>query len=231
MAGKQLHVINTPFPTIFCMYWGEFRGYLNSFLVFLFFLTFNLLSKNGFGFWENAARSLLVSSAILVSIALLLGPLSRFFPQKFSHDLLYRKPLGIAGTIFAFLYFFIAAINTYHLDLLFMFSASNPDFLAWVFWVLTLIILGVLALASLPTNIKKLGFGNWKAMQVIGYAALLFMSLHLFFVHNNYFPTTISGKTVLSLALVTILMKALVVLLGAEKRHSSHEAEVLTTEH
>ncbi|VVB99524.1 Uncharacterised protein [uncultured archaeon] len=213
------------------MYWGEFRAYVNSFLVLLFFLTFNLISGNGFGFWENTGRSLLVASMIMVSVALVLGPLSRVFPKKFSHDLLYRKPVAYAGTLFALLYFGIAAVGAYKLDFLFMFSAQNPDFLAWVFWVLGLAVLCGLAIASLPHYLERIGFGNWKSLQPIGYAALVFMLIHLSFLRSGYFLTTVSGKTVFLFGVVALLMKAIAVILGLGKRHSRHEVEVLMREH
>ncbi len=213
------------------MFRGEFRAYVNSFLVLVFFLTFNLLSDNGFGFWENAGRSFLTTSIILISIVLLLGPLSRFFPKKFAHDLLYRKPLGLAGSLFAFLYFFIAVFNTYKLDIFYQFSARNPDFFAWVFWALALAILAVLSVMSLPYYIKRLGFGNWKTLQVIGYSALVFMGIHMAMVSKGYYLATISGKTVLLLAVVALLSKAVAILLGATKRHSAFEEHTLTREH
>ncbi|GEM_PF-5293804 len=213
------------------MFRGEFRAYVNSFLMLAFFLTFNLLSKNGFGFWENTARSLLVSSIILISIVLILGPLSRFFPKKFSHDLLYRKPLGIAGSLFAIGYFLIAAFNTYKLDLFYQFSAQNPDFIAWIFWVLALLILIALSVMSLPYYIRRLGFANWKTLQIIGYSALVFMGLHLMLINQGYFLGTVSGKTVFALSVITLMLKAVAILSGATKRHSKFESETLTAEH
>ncbi len=213
------------------MFRGEFRAYVNSFLVLAFFLTFNLLSKNGFGFWENVARSCLIASTILISIVLLLGPLSRLFPKKFSHDLLYRKPLGLAGTLLALVYFLIVVFNTYRLDLGFQFSAANPDFFAWVFWALALIILLVLSVMSLPYYIRRLGFGNWKTLQIIGYSALVFMGLHLMAVNGGYFLGTISGRSVFALVVMTLIFKTLAILFGITKRHSKFESDVLTSEH
>ena len=213
------------------MYWGEFRVYVNSLLVFLFFLTFNLLSGNKAGFWENAGRSLLITSLILVSIALLLGPLSRIFPKKFTHDLLYRKPLAYAGTIMVVLYLLEETLRVYRLDVIAMLSAPNPDSLPWVFCILGAFILLGLAFFSMPYYIRKLGFGNWKAMQPVGYAALVFMLFHIALVKSGFYMSTISGKTVLAFGAAVLFMKAAVILAGVEKRHSQHEIKALQKEH
>ncbi len=213
------------------MFRGEFRAYVNSFLVLAFFLTFNLLSGNNLGFWENTGRALLITSATLISIVLILGPLSRFFPDKFRHDLLYRKPLGLAGSLFAVLYFLIAAFNMYKLDFFYLFSVQNPDFLAWVFWILALLILVMLSIMSLPYYIRRLGFGNWKTLQIIGYSALVFMAIHLMLVKQGYFMETVSGRTVFVLLVVTLALKAVVIIAGVTKRHTSFEAQALTREH
>ena len=212
------------------MYWGEFRAYVNSIMLLLFFLAYNLLSGNSMGFWENLSRSLMVTSTALVTIALVLGPLSRFFPKKFTHDLLYRKPLAYSGAVMAFMYFLIALVAVYRLDILAVFSGQNPDFIPWIFWALAMLILAGLAVASLPYFLNSMGFSKWKMLQATGYYALLFMLLHISMLNAGFFLATISGKTILAFGFIAIGLKFLSILLAVQKKHSQKEIEILLRE-
>ncbi|MCR4335379.1 MAG: ferric reductase-like transmembrane domain-containing protein [archaeon] len=209
------------------MHSHEFRAYANSFLVFLFFLTFNIFT-NDFLLLKNMSKASAVTATILIAITLLLGPLSRFFPKQFRYDLVYRKPLGLAGFGFAVIHATIVFFNTYNTDLFYIFSESNPNFIPVVYGTVALLILIALACTSAPKSIKNMGFEKWKTFQRTGYIALIFVILHFASLGNGYFLKSTIGKTVFALALIALVFKAISIILKKQKMHSSKEIEHLT---
>lgn len=205
----------------------NFRAYLNSFMVFAFFLVFNLFS-NDLSFWKNVSKAMAVASVVLIGITLLLGPLSRFFPNHFRHDLVYRKPLGLAGFAFGLLHGLVAFFNTYGGDLLFTFSEANKNFLPAVYGTVALLILVALAITSTPGAIKKLGFANWKTLQRTGYIAMVFIILHFALLGNGYFLNSTFGKAVFIFGITVLVAKVIVIVLGMKKKHSKEEIKSLS---
>ncbi|HZX33995.1 MAG TPA: ferric reductase-like transmembrane domain-containing protein [archaeon] len=207
----------------------EFRSYINSFMVFAFFLAFNLLT-NDLGLLKNVSKAAAVAGTILIAITLLLGPLSRFFPGHFRHDLIYRKPLGIAGFFFAAVHVVVAFFNSYNADIYYIFSESNPNFLPAVYGTVAFLILIALALTSTASAIKNMGFRKWKMLQRTGYIALALIMLHFATLGGGYFLKTNTGKTLLALGIIAIAAKILVLLLDIPKKHSKEEIKHLTKE-
>lgn len=193
----------------------EFRSYANGVLVFLFFYVFNTMT-NDLSVLENLGKATVITAIILISLTLLLGPLSRFFPKQFRHDLVYRKPLGLSG------YFFVLAYGVIN------FSILTRELLPTVFWTIALIILSFQAAGVSPRAIKLMGFEKWKKLQIVGYIALAFMVLSFVSIGGGSFLKTTIGKSVLTLALITIGMKVLVITLGKKKKHSKFEINHLT---
>tara|TARA_Y100000310_G_C20703935_1_gene832867 strand:+ start:5605 stop:6240 length:636 start_codon:yes stop_codon:yes gene_type:complete len=205
----------------------QFRIYINSFLVFLFFLIYNIFS-NDLNFLTNLANAAAVASVILISITLLLGPLSRFFPSYFKHDLIFRKPMGISGFYFWILYFIVIFFNNYNANLFFMFSQANENLLATIFGTVALLILLAIVIITLPRIVKKIGFKKWKSTQRAAYIALVFIVLHFIYFENGYFLKSNLGKTVLILSLTTFAFKLLSLALKKKKKHSKLEITHLT---
>jgi len=209
------------------MFTHQFKSYVNSILLFLIFLTYNIFS-NDFVLLENINKASAVVATILIAITLLLGPLSRFFPKHFRHDLIYRKPLGLAGFGFGALHVIVTFFNTYNADLVYIFSEANPNFLPVVYGTVALLIIVALAITSKKKSIKNLGFVNWKTFQRTAYIALAFIMLHFAFVGEGYFLKSNIGKTVLVLGALAILLKIVTIALRKGKKHSRQEIEHLT---
>lgn len=196
------------------------KSYANTFLVFIFILAFGFFA-NKLGFWKNAANAALMTSIILVSATLFLGPLSRIFPKRFEHDLLYRKPLGIAGFFFSALYFLIMLIIIFRFDFMRFFDPLN--YFANIYLFLGLITLLALYIISHPRTINEISFTRWKSVQGWGYAALIFLLVHFVFVDNSFFLRAYSGKTVLLFGVLAIAAKFVVIALDLRKKHSDLE--------
>ncbi|MFH1390797.1 MAG: ferric reductase-like transmembrane domain-containing protein [Candidatus Diapherotrites archaeon] len=205
----------------------DFRAYTNSFLVFLFFLTYNIFT-NDLLLLKNISKASAVAATILIAITLILGPLSRFFPKHFRHDLVFRKPLGLAGFGFAVLHVAVSVVNTYNSDLFFIFSEANSNFLPAVYGTVALLIIIALAITSTPKSIKNMGFAKWKIFQRTAYIALIFTIMHFVYVGNGYFLKSTIGKSVLALALIALVFKAITIILGKKKKHSAKEIGHLT---
>ena len=209
------------------MHAHELRAYANSMMVFLFYLTFHIFT-NDFGLLKNISKASADAATILIAITLLLGPLSRFFSKHFRHDLIYRKPIGIAGVFFAVLHVIVAFVNTYNADLVYMYNPASPNFFAVIFCTLSILVLAISAVTSTKGAVKKLGFKKWKTLQRTAYIAILFGAIHFSLVGNGYFLRTTTGKALLGLVIIALAAKIVVILLNKKKTHSKLEKDYLT---
>ena len=136
----------------------------------------------------------------------------------------------MAGFFFALVHAVSAFYGSYNANLGFIFSSANPNFWPAIFAIISLLILGVLAITSTPQAIKQLTFPKWKQLQRLGYVALFFAVLHFVFVDNFQFLQTITGKAVLALAMIAMFAKLVAMALDIDKAHSKKEIEHLTKE-
>jgi DMSO/TMAO reductase YedYZ heme-binding membrane subunit len=192
------------------------KSYANSFLVFAILFSIGIYT-NHLGFWKNAANASLMTAVSLISLVLFLGPLSRFFPNYFQHDLVYRKPMGIAGFVFTIIYSCILfALNGF--DFYKLFSGAN--FLSSSYLALSLLTMFALWFISRPKSIQEMSFARWKSLQGWGYVAHAFLLLHFCFVDAYFFPKTITGKLIIFLSVLAMVSKIAVVLINLPKKHS-----------
>ncbi|MEM4327015.1 MAG: hypothetical protein QXZ13_02505 [Candidatus Diapherotrites archaeon] len=206
----------------------ELRAYANASLVFIFVLAFNLMA-NSLSFIVNLANSLIFTSILLIAITLFLGPISRLFPKKFRHDLLYRKPIGISGVLFAFAYFAILLIGIYKLDFQKMVEPIN--YYANIYLILGLLVLIGLVIISRPKSISEISFTRWKTLQGWGYVALIFLLLHFAFKDGFYHLSTYSGKTLILFGFLCLGAKLATIIFSLHKKHTDFEISTLKGHH
>lgn len=158
----------------------------------------------------------------LISVSLMLGPLSRMFPKTFAKFLSWRKPVGIAGFAFAVIHAGYSFIEFYKLDVgrALAPNAFGQGFLAGVG---ALIILFLMAVTSTQTAMQKLGYQNWKVLQTFGYLALLLAVFHFIVVEtkpDKGFDVRPFALIFLFIPIVALLLRAgLPILRWEERRH------------
>ena len=205
----------------------ERRAVVLSALVFLLLFFINI-SSNTLPVLKNVSKASAVTATLLIAVTLFLGPLSRFFPGYFKHDLIYRKFLGLSGFFFALLHALAAFVGTYKADIFLVFSVANPNFYPAVFGAIGLLVLFALAATSTAHAIKKLTFNNWKFLQRLGYLSLVFVVLHFVFVGNGYFLKSVAGQALLVFSFMVVVAKLLAIAAGLPKEHSKEEIKHLT---
>jgi sulfoxide reductase heme-binding subunit YedZ len=141
------------------------------------------------------------------SIVFLLGPLSRFYPKIFSHDLRYRKPLGLWAFFFILIHFIISMQLYYKWSFNAFLDFSNPFGLAFSFGLISFSIFLLMALTSTLWAVKKMGYKNWKVLQRTGYIALLFSAIHYALIPGSHFLQSLQGKALTLLVFLALSLK------------------------
>lgn len=139
-------------------------------------------------------------SLVLLSCALMIGPLSRLWPRKLSWLIPHRRAVGIwsaiAGVIHLLYVLQLVAHPVFGRTWLTLFLSSalhydgewhevyrlrpldNVTTLAWV-GLIALLLLVLVALVSNRSSEGFLGHAAWKLIQQQAYTAMLFVSLHI----------------------------------------------------
>ncbi len=124
-----------------------------------------------------------VTSAVLIGLSYLMGPLAHFWPKAFGPKVRYRKYFGLFG-------FGTASIHAF-ISLLLFNPAYYPRFfletgkltfageLSMLFGVLALFVFAIPAVTSLHEVMERLGGRNWLLSQRIGYIAYVLVLLHV----------------------------------------------------
>lgn len=132
-------------------------------------------------FIANKAAAL--SATILIGFSFLLGPLARFWPNKFVPHLYLRKHLGLLG-------FGIAALHS-----LMSLALLNPSYYPKFFsangrlnfmgetsmlsGILAFLVFAAISITSLPPIEKYMDQNQWKFVQRLGYLAYVFVLVHV----------------------------------------------------
>lgn len=128
-------------------------------------------------------KAIALTSTILIGMSFLLGPLARFFPATYVKHLSLRKSIGVIG-------FGVASIHAIASLILFDKAYYSRFFLEngklnWVgestmlFGILAFLIFAIVSISSLPDIEERLQKDQWKVIQRLGYAAYVFVLLHV----------------------------------------------------
>lgn len=161
----------------------------------------------------------------LVSIAFVIGPLSRLFPKQFAHLLSWRKFVGVSGFLLAVLHAIYSVWVIYQLDLDKMLY-SNPRVAGLVVGVAALFVFFLMSITSTKRAVENMGYPNWKALQTTGYLALLFAILHFVILETKPvvgLDVRPFGLLFLALAVAALLLRIAMAVLGKKPKTNFEE--------
>ena len=183
------------------------------FLVYFQFYNFGKVTPS-----EMVKTTGLLSIALL-SLTLIVGPLSRFFPAL---DILkaHRKFWGIASFLTAFTHFGLVMYFYLKLDFLKLLDFSNSKFLGLWAGIAAVIILTAVTATSIPKLIHSMDPKVWKFIQTTSYLALILALAHFYIVESQNGVLVIKrllGQLTYGFALVTVLFRLIVAVLPKRK--------------
>lgn len=216
--------------------WGQAGAV--TFIVFLLTLFYSILRYNIYGevSWNNlplyiSNKAIAFASIILIGLSYFLGPLARFWPNKFVSNLHLRKHFGLLG-------FGLASVHTIA-SLLIFDSGYYPRFfqgqkltfngeLSLLFGVLAFAVFIIVALSSSHAFSANLNAVSWKRIQRTGYLAYIFVLLHVFFMgyrgwtDPSHWPGGLLPISLLSFSIIlfVLLVRLLVVFLPKNPSNS-----------
>lgn len=161
----------------------------------------------------------------LISVAFILGPLSRMFPKTFAKILWWRKTVGLSGFAFALLHSIYAIAIIYQLDLDKMLF-SNPKALGFVSGLIALLILFLMSITSTAEAVKKMGYKKWKMLQRTGYIALFLAIIHFIVLEikpEKGFDVRPYGTLFLFIALIALILRILIIFLKLPEKKTFEE--------
>jgi DMSO/TMAO reductase YedYZ heme-binding membrane subunit len=153
----------------------------------------------GDGISRAFIRSFAFSSAMLVGLALLSGPVARFFPKL--NFVRYRRELGVLGFCLGFMHFFTIFMVVFNFDFSRVLWNTDPFVNALLFGLFAIILLIPAFLTSTDWAMQKLG-RKWKQTQSVVYVAWINLVLH--FVQIN--PAILLTPPGILLTAVTVLV-------------------------
>lgn len=186
--------------------------------IFLFFLFFQFYNFGKITPSEMVKTTGLLSISLL-SLTLVVGPLSRIFPTL---DFLkaHRKVWGILSFVTAFTHVSLVFIYFYKFDLYKFFDTSNPKYTGILSGLFALGILLLVTLTSTQKAIKTLSPGTWKAIQTTSYLALALAFLHFFLmeqVSGNLVIKRLLGQITFWFSAVVLSLRVVILFLPPKK--------------
>ncbi len=126
----------------------------------------------------------------LLCVALVIGPLTTFWPAVFGAWIEPRRAVGLSAFIFMLAHYFLVLVNRFDFD----FSMVFSDIQYWIA-APTMIIFGALALTSMDVAVRKMGFGNWKTLQRLVYVGFI-LTLGHFYLSQTGVIVFLGGESV-----------------------------------
>ena len=158
-------------------------------------------------------------SIALLSLTLIIGPLSRFLP--FVDPLkAHRKVWGIMAFLAGLTHAVLIYINYFKFDLSKFVDFSSPRYPGLLAGIAALIILAVVTFTSNKLALVSLSPAIWKMIQTTVYIALFLAVLHFYLVESVNGVLVIKrvvGQITFGFAAVAVALRVLVMLLPARK--------------
>jgi DMSO/TMAO reductase YedYZ heme-binding membrane subunit len=151
-------------------------------IFFFFFIWYHDVRGKPFTLFTTE-KCTAIASAYCLGLALMLGPLSRFF-SIFDNLLPYRRTLGLTA---AFMTIAHVILVIFYLPWKFPEKYSEQYYLSWfvahwftvVMGILVFAMFMVIAVHSFPSGISKLGKRKWMILQKLAYLVMIMIVLHL----------------------------------------------------
>lgn len=171
-----------------------------------------------------------LTALFLICLSLVIGPLSRFWPDIFNRYKQHRKFLGVAGLAFAVAH--VAISLTYAGVQKTLLSALSPLTLktyGLYAGVAGFLIFLAMSITSTKSMMERLGYDRWKAIQMLGYVALALAIVHFYFMElkpDGVFRVRPLGLAIFWFAVGALLARFLVLLynLPHRKKYEEHFA-------
>lgn len=167
---------------------------------------------NGELTWSMANKIAALAGLFIIALTFLIGPLSRLFPKYCLGWRCHRKTLGLTGFGLAAAHGIYSFAQYYKWDLGLM-LVNNEKWVGGLAALLAFVIFLLMALTSTRTAVQKLGYKNWKALQMAGYAALFLSIVHFFILEikaDGVFKVRPLGYVVMAMAVLALLARALI---------------------
>lgn len=185
----------------------------------LFWLYFQFYNFGQFNPKEMVKTTGLLAIALL-SLTLLIGPASRFFPVL---DILkaHRKVWGILSFLIALTHVILIYIFFVNYNLGKLFNPASPKYFGLLAGLASLIILLVVTLTSNKFALNSLSPKVWKIVQSSAYLALALAVLHFYLVESVNGVLVIKrvvGQITFGFAATVVIIRLLVLFLPAGRK-------------
>ncbi len=158
-------------------------------------------------------------SIALLSLTLIIGPLSRFFP--FLDDLkAHRKVWGIMAFLAGLTHAVLIFVNYFKFNLYRFVDFSDPKYPGILAGLAALVILAVVTLTSNKKALTSLPPNAWKVIQTTAYLALVLAIAHFYLVESVNGVLVIKrvvGQITFGFAAVAVVLRLWVMLLPNRK--------------
>lgn len=185
----------------------------------LFWFYFQFYNFGQFNPKEMVKTTGLLSIALL-SLTLLIGPASRFFPSLNTLKA-HRKVWGILSFFIALTHVILIYIFYVNYNLAKLFNPASPKYFGLLAGLASLIILLVVTLTSNKFALNSLSPRVWKIVQSSAYLALALAVLHFYLVESVNGVLVIKrvvGQITFGFAAVVVVIRLLVLFLPAGKK-------------
>lgn len=148
------------------------------------------------------------TAILLIGLSFLLGPLCKIFPF-ISRYLYFRRYFGLVGFVTVLVHIVLSLLQ---------FTSRFP--LKWYFdhiWgvvaaIVSTVIFLILALSSSNKVIQKLGGKQWKTVQRLGYAAVIFALIHIGIASYSRWMMWLGGKVTMPNSFVVFVFGVIVII-------------------
>ena len=140
---------------------------------------------------------------MLLCVALLIGPLSLFFP-KIAHLIEPRRTVGISAFVFIAAHVYMVISQYFSFDLTMIFTETT-----FIIGLIAFLITLIITITSCDYALKHLKQKKWKAIQRLAYIVFILVLVH-FIVRSMLLKTgqaDIAEIAITLLAIITIIMQ------------------------
>ena len=171
-----------------------------------------------------------LTALFLISLSLIIGPLSRFWPKIFAPYKQHRKFLGLAGFAFAIVHVSLSLNYVWTKNILAAaLSLSTFKSYGWYAGIAGFLVFLVVSLTSTKGAMLKFGYDKWKAIQMLSYIALVLVIMHFYIMEikpDGVFRVKPLGMAIFWFAIGALGARVLVLLynLPHRKKYEEHFA-------
>ncbi len=175
-------------------------------------------------------KAFALTSAVLIGLSFILGPLARFWPKTYVPHLYLRKHLGVVGFGVAAIHALISLLifTPAYYGRFFDGDTQKLTFMAessMLFGILAFLIFTGISITSLPPMQKHMHPEQWLFLQRMGYLAYVFVLFHValmgwggWFRPDNYAYGLATITLVSALFIILVLVMRVLVMLFPGKK-------------